>query len=185
MHISARSARRANLLGALALAIVDRMQAALFGPDERGFSSTAALLHLRLRPGRNIDFLARLLRISHPATVRLVDRLEDDGLIERRPGLDARERALVLTKAGERAAVAALAARLEALADLLEPLTAAERRQLEPLLEKLLAAMTGDRWQARHTCRLCDFAACDDPACPVDRAVGDELMEVVAPAPVR
>src|ERR671935_835256 len=95
-----RQIRQANLLGAFALAVVDRLHEELTAAGERGLSATAALIHLRLRPGRNIDFLARLLRISHPATVRIVDRLEDDGLIERRPGLAPRERALVLTKAG-------------------------------------------------------------------------------------
>jgi len=177
--------RQANLLGALALAITDRLRDALVGADERGLSAVAALIHLRLRPGENIDFLARLLGISHPATVRLVDRLEDDGLVERRRGRDARSRALVLTEAGQRAAVAALGARLDLLADVLTPLTATERRQLQPMLEKLLAALCNDRWQARHTCRLCDFASCDDPACPVDRAAGEGGLAVAPLAPAK
>ena len=67
---TSRQARQANLLGALALAVVDRLQEELLASDQRGLSSTAALIHVRLRPGQNIDFLARLLRISHPATVR-------------------------------------------------------------------------------------------------------------------
>src|SRR5437764_6850861 len=82
-------ARQANMLGALALAVTDGLHERLVAADERGLSATAALIHLRLRPGENIDFLARVLDISHPATVRLVDRLEADGLVERRPGPDA------------------------------------------------------------------------------------------------
>jgi MarR family transcriptional repressor of emrRAB len=164
-------ARQANLLGALAVAVMDRLHDELTGTDERGLSGVAALIHLRLRPGENIDFLARLLDISHPATVRIVDRLETEGLVERRSGRDARSRLLVLTSSGRRAALAALRARLELLEDVLAPLTAAERRQLEQILEKLLAGLVEDRWDARHTCRLCDFVTCDDPECPVDRAV--------------
>jgi DNA-binding MarR family transcriptional regulator len=162
--------RQANLLGALGLAIVDRLQLAGLTGRGRTMSDTAALIHLRLRPGENIDFLAHVLAISHSAAVRLIDRLEAAGLVERRAALDARARALILTQAGEKAAVHALAARLAVLGDLLDLLSAAERQRLEPLLEKLLAGMAGDRWQARHLCRLCDFWTCDDPACPVDRA---------------
>jgi DNA-binding MarR family transcriptional regulator len=158
------------MLGALALAVVDRLREAVAAERERSLSGSAALIHLRLRPGQPIDFLARVLGVSHPAAVRLVDRLEEEGLVERRAGADARSRALVLTPPGQRAAAAALSERLDVLGGVLEPLSAAERRQLEPLLEKLLAAMTDDRWSARHICRLCDFPVCESPTCPVDRA---------------
>jgi MarR family transcriptional repressor of emrRAB len=165
-----RQERQANLLGALGLAIVDRLQLAPATGDGRTMTDTAALIHLRLRPGENIDFLARVLAISHSAAVRLIDRLEATGFVERRAAPDARARALVLTQAGETAAVRALVVRLAVLGDLLDLLSAAERRRLELLLEKLLAGMAGDRWDARHICRLCDFRTCDHPACPVDRA---------------
>jgi MarR family transcriptional regulator, negative regulator of the multidrug operon emrRAB len=167
-----RSQRQANLLGALALAIVDRLRV-VAAPERRTVSEAAALIHLRLRPGENIDFLARVLALSHPAAVRLVDRLEAAGLVERRTAPDARARALVLTRAGRNAAAHALANRIAVLGEILDMLSAAERQQLEPLLEKLLAGMAGTRWEARHTCRLCDFPTCDDPACPVDRAATD------------
>jgi MarR family transcriptional regulator, negative regulator of the multidrug operon emrRAB len=185
MHTFHRSLRQANLLGGLALGVVDRLQAALAADDRRGPSATAALIHVRLRPGQNIDFLARLLQISHPAAVRLVDRLEGEGLLERRAGSDdARSRTLLLTRAGEREAVAALRSRLHALTEILAPLSASERRQLEPLLEKLLAGLSGDRWNARHVCRLCDFLACDEPACPVDRAATEPGIPAPRLAPV-
>ena len=83
MHTSRRASRQANLLGALAIAVVDRLHEARAHDDGRGLTATAALSHLRLRPGQNIDFLARLLHISHPATIRLVNRLEDRGLLTR------------------------------------------------------------------------------------------------------
>jgi MarR family transcriptional repressor of emrRAB len=171
--MSARGSRPENLLGAVALAVTDRLRDAVTAEGERGLSASAALVHLRLRPGQSIDFLARVLRVTHPGAVRLVDRLEHDGLVERRAGADARSRALVLTDEGRQAAAAVLARRSDVLGELLAPLTAAERRQLEPLFEKLLVAVTGDRWSARHICRLCDFPACDSPACPVDRAASD------------
>ena len=184
MH-TARGLRQANLVGALALAVSDRMSETFIAADERGVTATAALIHMRLRPGQNIDFLSRLLDISHPATVRLVDRLEAEGLVERRAGRDdARSRTLSLTRSGQRAAVAALKARLELLEDVLAPLSPTERRQLERLVEKLLAALVESRWDSRHTCRLCDYATCDDLYCPVDRAVDEPGIAAARLAPV-
>jgi MarR family transcriptional regulator, negative regulator of the multidrug operon emrRAB len=186
MHTSRRASRQANLLGALAIAVVDRLHEARADDDGRGLTATAALNHLRLRPGQNIDFLAQLLHISHPATVRLVNRLEAEGLVERRPGEDdARSRALVLTPAGQRAALAAARKRLEILDRMLSALPTAERRQLEPVIEKLLGALTIDRWDARHICRLCDIPTCQMPACPVDKAIPEPGLpiQVAAAAP--
>jgi MarR family transcriptional repressor of emrRAB len=183
MHTSVHAARQANLLGAVALGALDRLRDAV--GDSGSLSASAALIHLRLRPGQPIDFLARVLAISHPATVRLVDRLEHDGLVERRAGRDGRSRALVLTRAGQKAATHVLADRLAVMNDLLAPLSAPERRQLETLLEKLLAAMPNDRWAARHLCRLCDFPACASPTCPVDSAADEPGLAIGAVAPVR
>ncbi len=180
MHTSRRASRQANLLGALAIAVVDRLHQARPDDDGRGLTAAAALNHLRLRPGQNIDFLARLLHISHPAAVRLVTRLQVDGLVERRPDKDdARSRTLVLTPAGQRAALAVARKRLELLDQILCPLTAAERRQLEPVLEKLLGALTNDRWDARHICRLCEIPTCQMPACPVDRAIPEPGLPIL------
>jgi MarR family transcriptional regulator, negative regulator of the multidrug operon emrRAB len=180
MHASRRASRQANLLGALAIAVTDRMHQARADDDGRGLTATAALNHLRLRPAQNIDFLARLLQISHPATVRLVNRLEAEGLVERRRDEDdARSRALVLTAAGQRAALAAARKRLEILDQTLSALTAAERRRLELVIEKLLGALTVDRWDARHICRLCDIPTCEAPTCPVDQATPEPGLSIL------
>ena len=180
-----RAARQANLLGALALGTVDRLRDAVLDRNARSLSAGAALIHLRLRPGQTIDLRARVLGISHPVAVRLVDRLENEGLVDRRPGADARSRSLVLTKTGQRAAVAALRNRLEVLDGVLAPLTVTERDELERLLEKLLAGMIRSRGAARHICRLCDFPTCDQPACPVDRAAEEPGMATSPVGPVR
>ncbi len=183
MHTSRRAWRQANLLGALAVAVVDRLHEARADDDGRGLTATAALNHIRMRPGQNIDFLARLLQISHPATVRMVNRLEAEGLIKRQPDEeDARSRALVLTAAGQRAALAAAGKRLEILNQMLAPLTAAERRQLEPVIEKLLGGLTSDRWDARHICRLCDIPTCETPTCPIDQAISQPGLPIHAAA---
>jgi DNA-binding MarR family transcriptional regulator len=125
-------------------------------------------VHLQAWPGQPLEALRRALGISQPATVRLVDQLEASGHVERRAGPDRRTRALHLTVAGEHAADALLARRAEPLRGLLAALSPAERTALEPLLERLVAALADDRPSAVHACRLCDRRACTSgPGCPL------------------
>lgn len=171
MHISGRDRRTANVLGAAALGLTEEILGALATAEGFGPSRAAALVHLRLRPGESIDFLARVVGVSHPAAVRLVDGLVADGLVERRTRReDARARSLVLTHAGRRAAARVLAEREQALIAALEPLNPRERQALAESLEKVLDRLTTSRWSSRHICRLCDYPTCARPSCPVDAA---------------
>ena len=85
--------RTANLLGALALTVADRIATG---------SDAAALITLRnYAEGEPLDLLRRALALSHPGVVRLADRLERRGLVERyRSERDGRAVALRLTRAG-------------------------------------------------------------------------------------
>lgn len=161
--------RLANLLGVVTLEAAGRLRAAVETDLTHGGSAPAALVHLRFWPGDSLEGVRGALGISQPATVRLVDRLVAEGLLERRPGVDRRTRALHLTTAGEAAAAGALerrAATLRALVDRLEP---GEREALELLLERLVAMLADDLPQALHVCRLCDRGACrQDRGCPLD-----------------
>lgn len=115
-----------------------------------------------------------MLGLSQPGTVRLVDRLAEEGLVERRPGGDRRTLALFTTARGRAAARQVLAARAHSLRDLLELLDADERARLVPLLEKLASGLAQDRPQALTSCRLCDRAACaQGPGCPLVHTVAD------------
>ena len=184
MHMPA-TLRQANLVGAFALEVVDRLRAAIVRDGERSFSTAAALIHVRLRPGESIGFLGGVLGISHPASVRLVDRLEREGLLDRLSGADGRSCALHLTSAGLAAAEEALQRRAHTLEEVLAPLSRSERQTFAALVGKLLAAGANERGRARHTCRLCDFPACARPCCPIDAALGDAGSIRVAPvAPV-
>lgn len=167
------TARQVNLLGALALALDDRLQAAVQQKAGRGGQSSAALAVLGQQDGLGIEGLRVQLGLSQPATVRLVDGLVADGLVERRAGRDARSLSLALTGKGRRRATAVLAARRAAIEDALRPLSATERGQLEALLEKMLGAVTPDRLAAEVICRLCELGACPQDRCPVECAAGD------------
>jgi MarR family transcriptional regulator, negative regulator of the multidrug operon emrRAB len=163
-------ARTANLLGAQALAVCDRLEGAGAPLD----SGAAALCALRdFAAGESVDALSRILGITHSGAVRLVDRLEAEGLLERRRSLrDARALELHLTRAGRARADALRRRRLDTLSDLLGELPPADERRLTALLEQLLAALTTDRASARHICRLCESDVCGHPdRCPVTQAV--------------
>jgi DNA-binding PadR family transcriptional regulator len=90
----------------------------------------------------------------------VVNRLADAGLLERRPGPDRRTRALYLTAKGRAAAARVLADRASQLGDVLRVLDHEERGRLEPLLEKLVAALAGDRPAGLTVCRMCDRSTC-------------------------
>jgi DNA-binding MarR family transcriptional regulator len=149
-----------NAFGALSLAVVDRMNTAMAGVSGHGASGPAALMALDgAAGGASIDTLRRLLGLTHSGTVRLVDRLAEAGLVERRIGADARAVAIHLTPQGRRTARRVIAAREAALAQVLAPLSRAQRVQLESLLAAMIAGLGDGR-----ICRACDTARCDD--CP-------------------
>ncbi|MFZ1993343.1 MAG: MarR family winged helix-turn-helix transcriptional regulator [Solirubrobacteraceae bacterium] len=136
-------------------------------------AEAGALVHLQAWPGCSVGDLAGVVGRSQPATVRMVDRLVDRELVERRSGADRRTIALVLTQAGSRAAAAILAARTSALSALLNGLSRNERDALEHLLESVVAGVADDRAAALHVCRLCDRGACcSGPGCPLQHTAG-------------
>jgi DNA-binding PadR family transcriptional regulator len=105
--------------------------------------------------------------VSHPATVRLADKLEAEGLLESRQGRDRRSVALYLTAKGRAYIDGLLAERTRELAAVTGVLSPAEQDQLAGLLEKMLRAVTVNPQTAAHICRLCDGDACPEDACPV------------------
>ena len=62
-----------NLLGALSLAVTDRVAAALEAKLGVGANAGPALLSIGTRQGESIDELSRVLGLTHSATVRIVD----------------------------------------------------------------------------------------------------------------
>jgi MarR family transcriptional repressor of emrRAB len=171
-HASER-ARDANLLGALSLAVAERMEAATGAAAARGGSAPSALAALdTFLDGSSIDTLRKPLGLTHSAAVRLVDRLAEGGLVRRGAGADGRSVRVCLTPAGRHAAAEVRRGRMRALAEVLAPLDAAERDELTRIHEKLLAGLTFGRADAAHICRLCDSEACghEEGRCPVTRA---------------
>ena len=163
-------ARAANIVGALALVLTDRMTEAAQAAAGSSVSGAVALSALEqiLREPR-IDVLRQVLGLTHSGAVRLVDRLEQAGLAERGPGQDGRSTTVLLTAPGRRAAAAVTEARAAALEDAMAALNAAEQRQLAELAGRVLVGLKRGAGATRWTCRLCDPTACGRAAghCPV------------------
>jgi MarR family transcriptional regulator, negative regulator of the multidrug operon emrRAB len=165
--------RTANLLGSLSLAVADRLRATTEAAAGHAGSGPAAIAALSTHlEGEAIDQLGRSLGLTHSAAVRLVDRLEGSGLVERGRGANARSVSVVMTAAGHKAGREILDARQRALGEVVESLSSSERHALAAILEKLLAGLTASPADARRICRLCDPRACGhyDGRCPVTRA---------------
>jgi DNA-binding MarR family transcriptional regulator len=164
--------RQANLSGALAVALSDRIHEAAVASMGLGPSGPAALTALNgSAAGASIDALRRIVGLTHSGAVRLVDRLAGAGHVERRLGADHRSVSLWLTPDGRRAARRLLASREAAVESALSRLTAAERSALERAAEKILSGLAAESGAGDRICRLCDTEACGRPRglCPVQR----------------
>jgi DNA-binding MarR family transcriptional regulator len=170
-RIGAEGERTANLLGAAALAIADAVNGAINMPEGHSEAAKAALTVMLQWPPRSIGHLAKVLGRSHSATVRLIEELEDQGLVSKHTGDDRRAVVVKLTAQGRREARRMIATRGGVLDGMVGKLENAERRELARLLEKLLPMLTPDREACDHICRLCELATCPQDRCPVELAV--------------
>jgi DNA-binding MarR family transcriptional regulator len=164
----------ANRLGAAALTLSDGIREATEEATGMAGGLPAALVSLaEWADGRSVDVLAQAMRVSHSRAVRVVDRLEAAGLARRESDpADGRRAQVWLEPDGRELAERALDARARVLLCAVEGLDAADVRDLERLLGRLLDATTVDARAASGTCRLCDAHACGhyDGVCPVSRA---------------
>jgi DNA-binding MarR family transcriptional regulator len=170
---SRRNASPDNLLGAVALAVVDRTTEAVAGAAGQSLSAAAALSALQhIVEAPSIERLSQVLGLTHSGTVRLVDRLEREGYVRRERGADGRSTAVSLTPLGAEAAARVTSARAGVLETALAPLSPEERGTLGDLVGRILVGMMRAPGATRWTCRLCDTGACGryTGGCPIGRA---------------
>ena len=160
----------ANVIGTLALTMVDRIGIGTARIARHGANAPAALVTLLWYPDRPIAFLADRLRITHPGAVQLIDRLAQDGLVERIPGADGRTKLLALTVHGDRIARAVLAERRAVLDRAVSALDDAQVSAVADAVEVMLEALTDSLLTSEYMCRMCDELVCPDRRCPVERA---------------
>ena len=167
--------RTANLLGAAALAIGDRLLRQAAAAADTSTSGAAALITLANSPGLGVTELGARIGLSQPAAARMIDGLSAAGLVERRPGSNGRSVAIWPTRRGRTAAHRALRAREEQLAQAVDRLAPDEQAALMRALENMLYGLF-DRPGSQHVlCRMCDRGACQGGGlpCPVGQASRD------------
>ena len=167
-------AHAANVLGALALALTDRVDEAVADSPGLAPSDAAAVSTLRhIHAAPTVEQLRRVLGLTHSGTVRLVDRLVRNGLIARGSGADARTVTLSLTPAGHEQATAITRTRAEVVADALAVLAPAERAELDRQAGRVLVNLMRGPGATTWICRRCDTGACGryDDRCPIGREV--------------
>jgi DNA-binding MarR family transcriptional regulator len=107
-------------------------------------SAAATLARLREDGPQRISALAQGEAVAQPSMTCLVQRLERDSYVSRRPDpVDARATLIEITAAGRHALEARAGVRAEALAQRLDALSARERAAIDramPALDALLAA---------------------------------------------
>jgi MarR family transcriptional regulator, negative regulator of the multidrug operon emrRAB len=157
--------RGQNLLGAFVLELAGRIQRETEAAIGHGGATAAALVTIAQFPERTVEELRRAIGLSHPAAVRVVDRLAAEGLVRRRPAGRGPAIALTATAAGRRKARRLLDVRRQILADALPEMDEVEARVLVGILEKALAQLADSPDPA--ICRLCDTGRCRRGECPV------------------
>lgn len=166
------SMRTANLLGALALELMERVERLSKRHPNETSSSMAALNVMGFYEGCSNNALAQALGLSHTATVRLVDKLEAAGLVASETGSDRRSVALKLTQDGRERAQELVLERCRHLCGMLDILSEEDQRHLSRISEILLKSLVVAARDADHICRLCDETSCPPDQCPVhNRAI--------------
>jgi DNA-binding MarR family transcriptional regulator len=163
-----------NVLGACSLAVSDVVESSVSGTARLGRSAASAIAVLLQAGPLSVTELGRRIGLSQPAAARMVETLEDKGLVRRRPG-PGREVRVGLSEAGESDARQVLEQRSRQIGGLLGGLTDRERETLAALLDKVATNVYHRVQDADLICRLCDREQCvaTVPRCPVGEAAGE------------
>jgi DNA-binding MarR family transcriptional regulator len=132
----------AEQIGALRRTLYRLLARRLSGKTRRPLTQLLAVKYVAARGVRTQAELAERLLVDAPAVSRLVDRLEEEGLMKRRAGEDRRCVKLEATDAGREATGALDEATLSIDEDAARCLTEAELAELRRLLEKLQAGLS-------------------------------------------
>ncbi len=164
-----------NVVGALAVHFADLIREATDRAAEHGAASPTALVTIYQYPDQTIDYVRKILGLSHSGTVRLIDRLVDRGLVARGSASDGRSVALRCTSQGVKRVKLIFGARRRIVEPLIEILSAAEKAHLHPILKKFAYVARITESEGLGTCRLCEFSTCYwKNSCPVTHALDSD-----------
>lgn len=146
-----------NKFAALSLAVTD---ATLAGDTDLAPTAVAALITAANNPPVSIGEMAAIVGLTHSATVRLIDRLETDGLLRRRRRV-GREVLVEITPAGRRRADGLQDHRLAESSRFLAVLSDGERELLGLLVDRMLYSQATQGHDRRRLCRMCARVQCN------------------------
>lgn len=174
MHISKpppslEDARLNNLLGAFAVALADNIERTASESTLLAEPLPAALIQIGSFSGSSSESLAKSLALSQSATTRVIQRLQEKGLISIETAAhDRRVKELTLTDLGQRQRSAALEARAQVIAAMMALLSGEEKTLLVNILERVFPVIVPDRSASDFTCRYCDADSCPQSCCPAE-----------------
>src|SRR5260221_9897702 len=123
------------MLGALALALADRIATRAEAASSLHDSAASALVVIANHPGEHIDAIRRTLGLTHSGAVRLIDGLEAAELVQRpRSDRHARAIALCATASADRRPPQIIAARAQLLEHVVASTSEADRNTISHLL---------------------------------------------------
>lgn len=155
------------MLGALSLVVSARVSEAVEREGGLAAEDAAIVVLLGVEP-LTIKALAEATGVTHSGGVRMVNRLQEAGLVRRAAGADGRTVVASLTDAGEHERDRVLNARADAIEPLLAALDPAEREAFAQALRSVLSEAIQTPVTAVRTCRLCDEDSCVPRGCPVE-----------------
>ena len=162
------SQHTANILGAMSLLIQDRVERAWQSTLDLSPMAAAAMVQIDNEPGASIELVANHIGLTHSATVRVIDKLAERGLVEKdRAHKDARAQSLKLSKAGKRLVQQLHGTRNAVTDDLLAGLNPAQRTAMEEAIRAILHRCVEPGREADVTCRVCDDRRCSPDICPI------------------
>jgi len=148
--------------------IQDRVEGAWQSTLDLSPMAAAALVQIDNEPGCSIEVVAGRIGLTHSATVRVIDKLAERGLVDKdRARKDARAQSLTLSKAGKRLAQQLHEARNQVADDLLAGLDPVQRTALEAAVSAILHRCVEPGREADVTCRVCDDRRCPPDICPI------------------
>lgn len=125
-----------------------------------------AVAYIGRTKGGTVRTLSHHIGLSHPATVRLVDRFSQDSLVKRRTSeTDKRAVALELTDTGQLVYQNILRQTSVEIERALSPLSVSEQKAVTASLTKVLSHMETSSITAAQGCRFCHVDVCNN--CPV------------------
>jgi len=163
-----------NQIAAFARGLTLHIEKALQASFNRSLSELTALVSIQNCEQFHIGWLAETLSVEHSSAVRVVDRLERDGLISRLAKDSQKKVGLKTTESGSTLAKSVLAIREQATKSYLAPLGMKQQGDLAKILQLVIKTQTRTEVDLYRHCALCNESIC------ANCVAGSGLSELLA-----